>query len=84
MVTNYLEDNNGNRSSKRLWGSIILGFAVGLSVIMAAIDILYDIKVEPTTIDIMKYMYLSGSGLLGIGVFEGIFNHKKDENNSDL
>lgn len=68
----FLQDSDGNKSAKRLWGAVLLGVGVLLSLILFYYSTeLYASDAE-TAIGIINSLLLSGSGLLGIGVFERI------------
>jgi hypothetical protein len=63
-----LEDSDGNKSSKRAWGSILLTIASVLSFILFYFCIIHgDYDKALKIID--SYLY-AGSGLLGITVVE--------------
>lgn len=65
-----LEDSKGNTSSKRIWGSIILGLGMLLSVILFYFSIAKGAEDAATALGIINMFLISGSTLLGIGVFE--------------
>ena len=73
-MSDFLQDNHGNKSSKRLWGSIILGIAVVMAIVLFGY-ILYQIVADASTAKSIIDMFLiTGGSLLGIGVLEnGIF-----------
>ena len=68
----FLEDANGDKSSKRLLGSVLL-FA---GIIFAAILFYYSIEKKATDADtaiaIINVFLVTGGTLLGIGTFERI------------
>lgn len=77
-MTKYLQDSEGNESSKRLWGSVLLGVGIVFSVILFAYSLLKGAEDSPTALGIINMFLLSGSGLLGIGIFEkGIKREEK-------
>lgn len=65
----FLEDSNGDKSSKRLWGSILLAISIVLTCFLFFISIYKSDTV--TAIKTLEFLFVSGAGLLGIGVFEG-------------
>ena len=73
-MSDFLQDNHGNKSSKRLWGSIILGIAVVMAIVLFGYS-LYQIVADASTAKSIIDMFLiTGGSLLGIGVLEnGIF-----------
>jgi len=72
----FLQDNEGNNSSKRLFGALL----IILGIIMAQILFYYSI-VRPetpyeTAKSLIEFIIASGSGLLGIGIAENFFGKK--------
>jgi hypothetical protein len=74
----FLQDSNGNSSSKRLWGSLsmVLGLVmkVGFAVfaITPWIDIA-DVSIRiPLALGAADGILIAGSALLGFGVLEGL------------
>ncbi len=70
MTNNFLEDAKGNKSSKRLWGSIILGTWILFSVVLFVYSLSKGAADAATALGIINMFLISGGGLLGIGVFE--------------
>lgn len=70
MTNNFLEDAKGNKSSKRLWGSIILGTGILFSVVLFFYSLSKGAADAATALGIINMFLISGGGLLGIGVFE--------------
>lgn len=70
MTNNFLEDANGNKSSKRLWGSIVLGIGILFSVVLFIYSLSKGAADAATALGIINMFLISGGGLLGIGVFE--------------
>lgn len=69
-MNKYLQDSKGDKSSKRLWGAIILGVATLFAVILFGFS-LYEGASDPTTaISIINAFLLAGGTLLGVGVIE--------------
>lgn len=69
-MSEFLENNNGEKSSKRLWGSILLFFGMILSGILFYYSLKDEAKDPATALSIINAFLISGSGLLGIGVVE--------------
>jgi len=76
MANKFLEDSKGNKSSKRLWGSVLLSTGVLFSVILFSYSLFLGAKDAPTALGIINMFLISGGGLLGIGVFEKIKENK--------
>jgi hypothetical protein len=74
----FLEDSKGNKSSKRLWGSILLSIGIAFSSILFFYSLKAGAKDAATALGIINMFLISGGGLLGIGVFEKAVN-KIDE-----
>ncbi len=70
MANHFLQDSKGNKSSKRLWGSILLIVGVLFSVILFAYSLYQGVADASTALGIINMFLISGGGLLGIGVFE--------------
>lgn len=69
----FLDDNNGDRSSKRLFGAIILSVAIILSIAIIVIDLINPLtNLCDASLKVLEYMYISGTGLLGFGVLENL------------
>jgi hypothetical protein len=74
----YLQDNHGNKSSKRLWGSILLSFGIIFAMILFCFSLTKGASDPQTASNIINIFLYSGGGLLGIGTFEKILG--KEEN----
>ncbi|NCB49886.1 MAG: hypothetical protein EOM53_04335 [Alphaproteobacteria bacterium] len=78
MTNSFLEDANGNKSSKRLWGSIVLGIGILFSIVLFIYSLSKGAADAATALGIINMFLISGGGLLGIGVFEkGIQSKEK-------
>jgi hypothetical protein len=77
-MNKFLEDNHGNKSSKRLCGSIILGMGIVGSVVLFCKCFNTEIKDAQTALAIIQAFLTSGSALLGFGVVE-FFAKKNDK-----
>lgn len=75
----FLDDNSGNRSSKRLFGAIILTVALLLSVFTVIWDVLHTNIDIPAAEKILEILFISGTSLLGFGVIENFAKPKKNE-----
>lgn len=70
MANEYLQDGKGNKSSKRLWGSICLGtgLLLGIGTFIVAIR---SPEIDISQLSFVFYtIFGTGTGLLGIGVAE--------------
>jgi len=74
----YLEDNLGNKSSKRLWGSICFVYALLLSAILFYFTLINPEHTYAASLTIIQGFLIAGGSLLGIGVAEKLFN-KRDK-----
>jgi hypothetical protein len=78
----FLEDSNGNQSSKRLWGSISMVCGILLSSLLFICAIAGIAANIATCIQIIELLFGTGTVLLGIGVTEDMFK-KKDKIQND-
>lgn len=69
-MASYLEDNNNNKSSKRLWGSILLTKGMLLSIVLCVLAIFFEVKTPDFLFRVVELDYVSGCGLLAAGVIE--------------
>jgi len=72
-MNTFLEDQNGNKSSKRLWASILISCGILLGICFFITSCFFDfffIKNSSYIIKIIEIFIFSGCGLLGISVFE--------------
>ena len=70
MTNKFLQDSKGNKSSKRLWGSILLTIGVMFSIILFAYSLYQGAADAATALGIINMFLIAGGSLLGIGVFE--------------
>ena len=70
MPNKFLQDSKGNKSSKRLWGSILLTIGVMFSIILFAYSLYQGAADAATALGIINMFLIAGGSLLGIGVFE--------------
>ncbi|MBP7709872.1 MAG: hypothetical protein KA100_02235 [Rickettsiales bacterium] len=75
----FLEDSRGNKSSKRLWGSILLTTGILFSTILFFYSLKSGAKDAVTALSIINTFLISGSGLLGISVFEKATKQEEDK-----
>ena len=76
MSNKILQDKNGNMSSKRVWGSILLSSGIFFSSILFYFSLFRGTSDPNTALGIINIFLISGGGLLGIGVFEKAINKK--------
>jgi len=76
MKKDFLQDSKGNKSSKRLWGSILLTFGLVFSTILFVFSLLAGAADPATAISIINIFLFAGGSLLGVGVFEKGIKHR--------
>ena len=76
-MIDYLKDGMGNKSSKRLWGSILISVGMIFSAILFGYSLNSGAEDSATALGIINMFLISGGGLLGIGVFEKGINKGK-------
>ena len=77
MNNDFLQDSKGNKSSKRLWGSILLSIGIIFSVILFIFSVSVGVADPITAGNVINMFLISGSSLLGIGVLEKVINTEK-------
>ena len=70
MTNNFLQDIQGNKSSKRLWGSILLGVGILFAIVLFIYSLSKGAADAATALGVINMFLIAGGGLLGIGVFE--------------
>jgi hypothetical protein len=79
MPNGFLHDSEGDKSSKRLVGVVLLGVAL----IMASTLFIFALKKQvgdpSTCLSVLQYLFIAGTSLLGIGVAEGFTFRSKDK-----
>ena len=75
----FLQGMNGEKSSKRLWGSIILGLGVFLGVNLFYFAVFGKVNDSHTALIVVEAFLAAGSALLGFGVFERTVKNKSGE-----
>jgi len=72
----YLEDTQGGKSSKRLFGAILLTFGMVMTAILFYVSIVNPDSSYNTSKDLIEACFFSGASLLGIGVCENFFHNR--------
>ena len=72
QTTGYLEESPGVKSSKRLWGTILLSLGAAIMVAVAVTSIALGNNETGGAVSAGVALMAAGAGLLGIGVLEGI------------
>ena len=75
----YLKDLNGNKSSKRLWGSILMFSGVACSILLFLNSLLYGAKDPQSAISVVNILLIAGGSLLGVGLFEKSITKEVDK-----
>jgi uncharacterized membrane protein len=70
--TGMLEESPGVISSKRVWGTILLGAGGLLLACLGTLAMFTKIGDPDTTLAVGRTFMATGGALLGIGVFEGL------------
>jgi len=70
MSLGFFKDSQGNNSSKRLCGAVLIVLGILLSVFLFFYSMFKLPADARTALDIINVLLISGGGLLGIGVFE--------------
>lgn len=75
-MSGLLQDSNGNKSSKRVVGSIVAGAGLLLLLSIGVASIFTIVKDPGTAMESGKTILIVGAGLLGVSVVE-FFGAKK-------
>jgi hypothetical protein len=70
--TGYLEESPGVKSSKRLWGTILLSLGALIFVGVAVVSLFYGRNEVGAAVAAATSLLITGGGLLGLGVLEGL------------
>ena len=73
-MNKILEDQNGNKSSKRIAGFIISGIGLALLLTVGIVSIFKLIADPSTAMEAGKTILIVGGSLLGVSVFEFLGN----------
>lgn len=73
MPHEFLQDNEGNKSSKRLSGTSLISVGTILAIILFVFSLIQEPADAESAISIIKILLISGSSLLGVSIFEGAF-----------
>ena len=76
MKNKFLEDSNGNKSSKRLWGTIFGVITATMGLILFTVSFFCVIKDSATAMKVFEISGLITGSLLGVGVLEKVFNRR--------
>jgi hypothetical protein len=72
MKHDFLHDSSGNRSCKRLWGSVVLATGMIFAMILFGYSLSTGAQDPVTASSIINMFLIAGGGLLGISTFEKI------------
>ena len=71
-----LTDSNGNKSSKRVAGFIVLGMGLIMAAVLFSASIVKKVGDPDTAMSVINTMFITGGSLLGLGIAE-LFGKKK-------
>ncbi len=71
------EDADGNKSSKRVNGTLLIWVGLGMSVITWGVSLFHPLGDAKTCLEICGLVIAMGGGLDTAGVFDNIFKKKK-------
>lgn len=78
MKDGFLQANNGAKSSKRLWGSILIGFGIEMKLFLFHLAIFLKIENFNDLDSCTNWTITVGAGLLSSGLVE-LFAKKNDK-----
>lgn len=76
-TNSFLEDADGNKSSKRLFASILIPIGILMAVIAYTIALFHPLGDASSVIKIIGLILGLGGGLDGLGVFDTIFSKER-------
>ena len=76
MHFKFYEDSEGNQSSKRVAGFLMVTFAMGLAFMVFVFSFFQELRNTDVILDVIHLFTFSGAGLLGIGVIENFSKTK--------
>jgi hypothetical protein len=71
-MNNFLQDGEGNLSSKRLVGVVLAGIGILMSITLFIVSLSNPAGDAATALSIISALFTAGATLLGIGVVEGM------------
>lgn len=72
-----LEDKEGNKSSKRLFGALLMTTGLIMALVTFCVSLFHPLGDSATIIKLIAIVLGLGSGLDGLGIFDGVFGRKK-------
>jgi hypothetical protein len=79
MPNGFLHDSEGDKSSKRLLGAILLGVGIIMASTLFIFALNKHVGDPGTCLSVLQYIFLAGTSLLGLGVAEGFTFRSKDK-----
>lgn len=70
IKTGFFYDSQGNRSSKRLIGTVLIAAGGAFLVIVGVFSLFNPVADPRTSLDVGRTLIYAGAGLLGVGVVE--------------
>ena len=77
MTHKMFEDKEGNKSSKRLNGTILIWVGILMAIIAYGIALFHPLGDSMTVLKIIAIVLGLGSTLDGVGIFDGVFGRKR-------
>jgi len=78
MKKRFLEAGDGQKSAKRLYGSILIILGITLHLITYYLSLFYIVNDTSTAVSIGNTFIGIGAGLLGLGIMDNIGIRKRD------
>jgi len=78
MIEQYLLDDAGKPSSKRLCGIALITVGLIMSIVMFSYSLMHDVIDDIAALSVIEYLFVTGGALLGISVFENFKIGKKE------
>jgi hypothetical protein len=72
MTFSFLQDGEGNNSSKRLAGLLLIGIGIVLSIILFWRSLTSPVGDSQTALSIIDIFLITGGGLLGVSIFDNL------------
>jgi hypothetical protein len=83
MPNGFLHDSDGDKSSKRLLGVVLLGVGIIMASTLFIFGLMRHVGDPATCLSVLQYTFMAGTSLLGLGIAENFTFRNKDKTGDD-